>query len=919
MKTMTMVRLLASATALATTPAWAQEQPAPQGDAIVEPGNTPPSGTVQAAPDPTAGAEIIVTGIRRSLGSAQNIKRNSDAIVDALVAEDIGKFPDNNASEAIARITGVQVTRYADEANGVLIRGLPNVQTTVQGREIFTADGRSVAIQDFPAQAVSRVDVFKAVTAQNLEGGIAGLIDVGLRRPFDFKGFQIAGAARGVYNTESRKLDPIGSLLVSDRWQTGIGEIGALLNVSFTQTRYLNSVRYQGFQDNVPAAQQVLPTSVGRDFTFPQDIGLFYGRGNRRRPSINGALQWQPADNLMIYADGLWQAYRNKTANDFFGIPIQSSTTGGNPPPIRNAVLTSDGTTLESFDIDLGIVNGPTKEFGRNRTDTYQGALGAKWETGDVVFTTDLAYTKSIVDNTFGQFQTQLAAPLSLAVRLNDNRSVNFVPSGVDFADPASFYVRGLLENRQRSTGDQWQWQGNLLLDTGSPLLPKFRFGLRYADRKASSTFGDRYASLGNLRDPITRVPSVADGGVIEAGFHGDDVQKFRSWYAPNAYQFNARINDVRAYVRDALVRAGDGGAQPAWAPERPALNALNAFKAREQIFSGYAQLDYAFDIGIPVDGVIGTRMVITRNGLDGTNSLPLAGGGTQLVPIASSTQYVDVLPNISAQLHFTDQLKLRLSRTEALTRPGFNQINPTLTIQQGTIGGNISYTGNGGNPDLQPIRSNNYDASLEYYFARTGSVSVAGFYREIEGFINSLPEVVNVQPFGGILVYRPSNSSSGTIKGIEAAATTFFDFLPGALRGLGLQANFTYIDGKQVVPAAANFAGGRNTLPGVSKYSFNVIGLYEMGPASVRLAYNYRSANVDGFGAPGVFTTVYSDAVGRLDLSASYNVNDNVTLTVDGTNLLRTPYHSYVKSPEYPRDVRWEASLLSAGVRFRF
>ena len=315
---------------------------------------------------------------------------------------------------------------------------------------------------------------------------------------------------------------------------------------------------------------------------------------------------------------------------------------------------------------------------------------------------------------------------------------------------------------------------------------------------------------------------------------------------------------------------------------------------------------------------MIGARVILTRNKLNGTNQLPTANG-TVLVPIDSSTQYTDILPNISAQLHFTDRLKLRLSRTQALSRPGFNQINPTLTVSQGTVGGNISYTGNGGNPNLQPIRSDNYDASLEYYFSRTGSVSVAGFYRKINGFINSLPQIVNVQPFGDILVYRPSNAGSGTIKGIEVAGTTFFDFLPGALRGLGAQANFTYIDGEQVLPSAANFTGGRNTLPGVSKYSFNLIGLYELGPASVRLAYNYRSANVDGFGAPGVFTTVYSGAVGRLDLSASYNLNSNVTLTVDATNLLQTPYHSYVKDPRYPRDIRWEASLLSAGVRFRF
>ncbi len=503
-----------------------------------------------------------------------------------------------------------------------------------------------------------------------------------------------------------------------------------------------------------------------------------------------------------------------------------------------------------------------------------------------------------------------MATPLSLAVKLNDQRGVNFTPSGVDFSNPNSFYMRGLLENRSRSAGDQWQWQGNLALDTDSSLFPKFMFGLRYGDRSASSVYGDRYASLASLKDTIDKVPTVARGGMIQPGFQGDDVQQFRSWFAPNAFLFNQQLNSVRDYIRQALVRSGaDAGTQAAWAPEQPNLNPLNAFQAREQVYTAYAQVNYAFNIGIPVDGVIGARVILTRNKLNGTNQLPTSAGGTVLVPINSSTQYTDILPNISAQLHFTDRLKLRLSRTQALSRPGFNQINPTLTVSQGTVGGNISYTGNGGNPNLQPIRSDNYDASLEYYFSRTGSVSVRrlSIARSTASSIRCRRSSTS-KPFGDILVYRrpmPGRAHQGD----RGGGHHLLRLLPGALRGLGAQANFTYIDGEQVLPSAANFTGGRNTLPGVSKYSFNLIGLYELGPTSVRLAYNYRSANVDGFGAPGVFTTVYSGAVGRLDLSASYNLNDNVTLTVDATNLLRTPYHSYVKDPRYPRDVRWEAS----------
>lgn len=189
--------------ALASAPAAAQvaqDAPTVPGQAAAD--------TVEQDPA-TTGGDVVVTGIRRSLSTAQEVKRNSDQIVDTIIAEDIGKLPDNNASEAIARVTGVQVNRSGDEANGVLIRGLPNVATTVQGREIFTADGRFVQVQDFPADSLAALEVFKANTAVNLEGGIAGLINVKLRRPFDLEkeGLTVAGGGRVIYYDQSRKYD----------------------------------------------------------------------------------------------------------------------------------------------------------------------------------------------------------------------------------------------------------------------------------------------------------------------------------------------------------------------------------------------------------------------------------------------------------------------------------------------------------------------------------------------------------------------------------------------------------------------------------------------------------------------------------------------------------------------------------------
>ena len=192
----------AIALTLGATSAAAQTQPAAPPDPTVQaqeqPGD-PEAGSPQTddavqtvAGQDQAGVveeEIVVTGLRRSLQSAQNIKRNSEQIVDAIVAEDIGKLPDVTASAALARIPGVQVNRAAAEAAQVQIRGLPDISTTYNSREIFTANDRFVAIQDFPAGSVAALEVFKSGTANLIEGGLGGQVNVRGRKPFDFRGF----------------------------------------------------------------------------------------------------------------------------------------------------------------------------------------------------------------------------------------------------------------------------------------------------------------------------------------------------------------------------------------------------------------------------------------------------------------------------------------------------------------------------------------------------------------------------------------------------------------------------------------------------------------------------------------------------------------------------------------------------------
>ena len=229
----------AIAFALCAVPAAAQTDPATPPDPAVE-AQTQPA-PVQGSPqtddavqtasgqDQAAGDEaIVVTGLRRSLQSSQNIKRNSDQIVDVVVAEDIGKLPDRTVSEALARIPGITVERQVAEAGDVFVRGIRDPATTYNGREIFTAEARHVAPQDFPAGGVAALEVFKSQTADQIEGNLAGLINVRSRRPFDFKGTEIAGSFNATYADLAKDWAWNGNLLASSRWEVGDGgEIGA--------------------------------------------------------------------------------------------------------------------------------------------------------------------------------------------------------------------------------------------------------------------------------------------------------------------------------------------------------------------------------------------------------------------------------------------------------------------------------------------------------------------------------------------------------------------------------------------------------------------------------------------------------------------------------------------------------------------
>jgi iron complex outermembrane recepter protein len=899
---------------------------------------TPPT-----APSPEAeqvAEDIVVTGYRASLGSAQAIKRDSDAIVDAIVSEDIGKLPDNNAAEAISRVPGVQVLRYNDEAGTVLVRGLPDVATTFNGREFFTADDRVLHLQDFPAGVAAGLEVYKSGTSNLIEPGLAGLINLRSRRPFDVTDTEIAGEIRASYNDQSKTFDPAGNLLLTKRWDTPIGEIGALINFSYTRTTYRNADRYadsaiispRGFNETDPGDDIPVTTAGVGNFRFPANAGNFYEKGVRHRPAINGTVQWRPNADLEIYAEGLWQAYRGRVLRDAFNVNFERRSASGVLPTISNVVLVpGESDKAASFTKTGGYVPEFYRSTQDDSTNTYQGAVGFKWNTGRATLSGDFAYTNSRYEAREDSVDAQLATAPTINVDWDVRGSAVFDLGGYDIANPANTLWRGYYQRDFVTKGDGVQGRLDLDLETDITWLPHLQFGLRATDRTAFNQNNNRYAYTAGLGARLDSLPT-GPLELISDGFRGDP-QRFQNWLAAPraAIRDNTEALHQLSYTSlQSLVFLfpNDGGIREAlgkFATEEIPYDPFGGFRAKESSYAAYGQGKYDFDLGgTTVDGTFGVRIVNTDGRYSGYSRID-----GQPVAQINRQNYVDVLPSIQSRIRFSPEWQLRLAYNQTRTRPGFGQLNPSLNITRNNPGPDGSpprYAafGSGGNPDLQPLSSNNYDATLEYYFSKNGSASVAAFYRDLNGFIGNYTRDVNDPAYGLIQINRPENAGAGRIKGAEASFQTFFDFLPGLLSGFGTQLNVTYLDGTNGLPLALGEGIRQVRITGLSKWAYNLTAFYERGGLSARLSYNHRSDFINSYNRNSneqQYAGEITNGVSRLDFSLSYEALKGVTVVANASNILGEPFNNYRYYHEtqyFGRDLRVEGRYFSLGLRFK-
>lgn len=924
-------------------PAVAQTSSA-QSAGVSQSGDQGSAESSSAAPD----SDIVVTGVRASLSNAQAIKRNSDQIVDSIVAEDIGKLPDRNVAEALQRISGVQIQRSYGEGTSVAIRGLSQVRTEINGRDVFTANGgRALSLEDVPSELLAGIDVYKNPSADLIEGGLGGLINLRTRKPFDFDGLRVSASASSNYYDLRGETKPQANLLVSNRWDTGIGEIGILVDLAYQQTAFRqDQISSQPFYllnesrnaDGIFVSPGDVATAAGLNRAgqatyLPHGVGIGQYLGDRRRIGVDIALQWKPTDSLQLTGEFVRSDFKFQYGDySFFAY------TGDNPiTPDFAAPFTfdSDGNFRSGSFVNVPINSNTSLERRRSITNDY--SLNAKWTpTANLTVNGDFQYVRGTTDgersivilnsNAERLFQA-VGDGVPTILITPDNNAANGSGSTLD---PATYAAPGgYLDHIEHSVGTEYAGRVDAIYRFDGGFLKSISGGVRYTDRSAvtdSSTY-NYYGFATALSD-----------GLYEPNFFRGDLYRGFKGVPEGALFFNRGIVLNYDLTRQTLAPFVSLEQQQALL-DGVGYVPSDRNTQGERTYTGYGLVKFALNgFPLPVDGNIGGRVIrteVSTNGFSvqtpqvqvGTDvgGNPIFGNGpVSFVPLSVNSKYTKFLPSINLRFHLSGQLQLRLAASKALTRPDFTSLNPNINIVEFNAGSGRRTT-TSGNANLRPLTANQFDASLEYYFSRSGSLYGAAFYKKVDGFIAN---VTNTESFDfgrgpfEVDVTRPVNGDNGTIKGFEVGGNTFLDFLPGYLSGLGVQANFTYVGSEAPSPDAQDTSGNALTVPleQLSKYSYNVVAIYDKGPISARVAYNWRSKYVvttRGNGSGNL--PIFNDARGQVDASVTYTVAPHFALTIDGTNLTNTENKTYYGIASRPQSSVLNDRRISVTARLTY
>jgi iron complex outermembrane recepter protein len=890
--------------------------------------------TQPAASDATQ--TITVTGIRRGIENAINVKKNSDSIVEAVSAEDIGKLPDNSIAESIARLPGLAAQRVAGRAQVISVRGLsPDFATTLlNGRELVsTGDNRSVEFDQYPSELLASVLVYKTPDAGLVGQGLSGTLDMQTVRPLSFGNRVVALGARASQNSLGSAGGQSGNgnrFSVSYIDQFANRTVGVALGFAHLQTPVQEEQvgLYEPWEVKPPNVAPGLPP----DTASTGGIKALRRTGKTTRDGLMATIEWKPSSAYTGTLDLFHSKAKQKdTANQFeMNLNYNGSfpCDGGGGPPCTwsnttvnsNGTLTS-GTVTNVYPLVRGMYN--------EREDKISAiGLNNKFKLGAVSLDADISYSKANRDEVSLENNTQLTTGTVLessTLNFNQGKFSTFTV-GRDYSNLSDLLLRGTIYGS--GYGKVPQVKDEL---TGLKLIATVPSPLSmFADVQAGVAYTDRTKDKKQPEAPITLPTGVTEAaigpdlqyGSVNLGFAGLGV--IPAWNVP------AAVSRYMVFVP---------------AIDQPFLVA-KTWKVDEKITTAFVKANIDQDLGgINMRGNVGLQLQRADQSSDGiriTNGTPFE--------VNDGKNYTDILPSLNLAFGLSNDQTVRVAVARQVARPRVDQLRSSIDF--GIDPGTGRPGASGGNSKLDPWRANAFDISYEKYFGSKAYVAAAAFYKDLRSYIytqtNSnydfTPFIQGYVPpntctVGGVpnqpcpaaqaigSYTAPFNGKGGKLQGVELSASLPFELLTPALKGFGLVASATFNDSNIKVrdpESASSVGGGDIDLPGLSKRVSNLTFYYERGGFEFRISQRKRSdfiGEIGDFAANRKLRYVVGESI--IDAQLGYNFTEGALkglgLTLQVNNLTDEAYETYSGTRDRQLEYQKWGRTVMFGANYKF
>ncbi|AWB67469.1 TonB-dependent receptor [Saccharobesus litoralis] len=911
---------------------------------------------------------IEVSGFRRSLIESINQKRYSDTVVESISADDLGALPDVSIGEALARLPGVTAVRTGGQAGALNIRGMSGdmVYTTLNGREqVSTSGSRSVEFEQYPSELITSAAVYKSPKASLIEGGVAGTVEMTTVSPLSISDeSRLNVNVRGSYNDRAGEVSDANEfghrLSVSYQRKFMDDTLGVALGFSRlfqpdVQTQFIGLQYYATDTDLTNDGQP-------NEHAISEGMELQHKGGEETRDGFLATVEWAPSDTFKLKADAFHSTFESKAFARGFRIKDFTGNEGGiriSAGDLENPIFINDsliGGTIKATDTNRWNVQTVNDNNTEDESLTSIG-INAEWILDDLTITADFAHSSATSDFVNGVNWTLMAKDANAAspelvddhtitYRLNalnlPTISLNKDYTNISGANALMMSKYGTYPYDYEDESTAFKLDAKYQLD--GEFISSVEAGVRMSERhyRADRSVFE-YGSDWGFRDDEKPL-KLTDDMVKVVDWEGD-FSHFPSYIAIDLDKalpawFDAQNIDATPKKR--------------WANDWTMIQSGDVY---EDVLAAYAQANLDFDVGIPVTGNIGVRVVQTDQYSDGLQNVQgdTAAGATCIKDETGAENcsfahkrvgkdFTDVLPSINLNFQISEQEQLRVAAAKVMARAPIDQLKAGIGSwydgAPNADGKAVFNAWGDTSPLLDPFYATQLDISYERYFEETeGAFVAAVFYKNIESFVEKqslsnydfegngwdIPDSYTLdgettprEVAGGTFNTAVNNDNGGYIRGLELAYTQTFSFLPEPFSGLGVNMSYAYTESEieQEGISGSGKESAKANLEGLSPHVFSGTLYYNNGGFDTRVNLRYVDDFVGDQVAEDAQLVFYASET-VIDYQASYQFNDNLKGLFQITNITDEPTRTYFGSKNLTGTIQHFGRTVFMGINY--